>query len=248
MLTQQRKQLLLTRLAKEGRIVAKEVSAELALSEDTIRRDLRELAAEGLLQRVHGGALPASPTVANLAARRSMATEEKRRLGLKAASLIARKQRVFIDGGTTHIELIRALPLDIEITVFTHSPTIAAALEPFGAIDVILVGGRLFRHSMVAVGAEALDQIRRLSFDIGFVGLTGLHPKEGGTTGDFEEAVIKRAFIERSAETIALITSEKVGAVSAYGVCTMKDLASVVVAREADVKGFGKTGVEFIRA
>src|SRR5262245_18461676 len=104
MLTEQRKKLLLDRLAKEGRIIAKDVSQELELSEDTIRRDLRELAAEGLLQRVHGGAMPASPTVANLAARRSMATEEKGRLGRKAATLISRQQRVFIDGGTTHIE------------------------------------------------------------------------------------------------------------------------------------------------
>src|SRR5690242_19137811 len=128
MLTQQRKKLLLDRLAKDGRIIAKDVSRELTLSEDTIRRDLRELAAEGLLQRVHGGALPASPTIANLAARRSMATEEKQRLGRKAATLISRNQRVFIDGGTTHIELIRALPLDLGLTVITHSPTIASAL------------------------------------------------------------------------------------------------------------------------
>src|SRR4051794_22321647 len=153
MLTIQRKQLLLERLRADGRIIAKDVSAELELSEDTIRRDLRELAAEGLLQRVHGGALPASPTVANLAARRSMATDEKRRLGRKAATLVSRKQRVFIDGGTTHTELIRALPLDLDLTVITHSPTIAAALEPHQAIDVILIGGMLYRHSMVAVGA-----------------------------------------------------------------------------------------------
>jgi DeoR/GlpR family transcriptional regulator of sugar metabolism len=248
MLTQQRKQLLLARLAKDGRIIAKEASAELALSEDTIRRDLRELAAEGLLQRVHGGALPASPTVANLAARRSMASAEKRRLGVKAAGLIARKQQVFIDGGTTHVELVRALPLDLNVTVITHSPTIAATLEPFEAIEVILIGGTLFRHSMVAVGAAAIDQIHRLSIDIGFVGLTGLHPEEGGTTGDFEEAAIKRAFIERSAETVALITAEKVGAVSPYGVCAMKELTSVVVAHEANMRDFAKSGMGIIRA
>src|SRR6476659_10313454 len=107
MLTAHRRQLLLDRLGRDGRIVAKDLSVELALSEDTIRRDLRELAGEGLLQRVHGGALPAAPTVANLAQRRGMASDEKRRLGRKAASLISRGQRVFIDGGTTHLELVR---------------------------------------------------------------------------------------------------------------------------------------------
>src|SRR5262249_1563589 len=155
--------LLLDRLAKDGRIIAKDVSQELALSEDTIRRDLRELAADGLLQRVHGGALPASPTIADLAARRSMATEEKEPLGRSAVALISGNQGIFIDGGTTHVELVRALPLDLRLTIITHSPTIAAALEPHRSIDVILIGGQLFRHSMVAVGAAAFEQIQRLN-------------------------------------------------------------------------------------
>lgn len=248
MLTQQRKQLLLDRLTRDGRIIAKDVSIEFGLSEDTIRRDLRDLAGEGLLQRVHGGALPASPTVANLAARRDMATDEKRRLGRKAATLISRKQRVFIDGGTTHLELVRNLPPDLGITVITHSPTIASALEPHQAVDVILIGGMLFRHSMVAVGSAALEAIQRMRIDLGFVGLTGLHPQDGGTTGDFEEAVIKRAIIERSAEAIALVTHEKIGAVSAYGVCAIKDLTSIVAPREAGLKGFTKSGIDLIRA
>src|SRR3954470_23767884 len=149
MLTAHRKQLLLDRLRRDGRVVAKDLSAELDLSEDTIRRDLRELAGEGLLQRVHGGALPASPTVANLAARRDMATDEKRRLGRKAATLVSAGQRIFIDGGTTNLELVRSLPLGTTLTVITHSPTIAAALEPHQSIEVILIGGRLYRHSMV---------------------------------------------------------------------------------------------------
>lgn len=246
MLTEQRKRLLLDRLVHDGRIVAKELSAELGLSEDTIRRDLRELAGEGLLTRVHGGALPASPTVANLAARRAMATDEKRRLGQRAARLIGRGQKVFIDGGTTHLELVRALPADLAVTVITHSPTIAAALEPHQAAEVILIGGRLFRHSMVAVGAEALEQIHRLRIDLGFVGLTGLHPEEGGTTGDFEEAAIKRAIIARSAETVVLVTAEKLGAVSAFEACAMKDLTSLVVTPDVDMKPF--TDVEIIRA
>src|SRR5262245_18754308 len=121
MMTAHRKQLLIDRLRRDGRIIAKDLSVELALSEDTIRRDLRELAAEGLLQRVHGGALPASPTTANLAARRDMAMEEKRSLGRRAATLVSRGQRVFIDGGTTNLELVHNLPVGLPITVVTHS-------------------------------------------------------------------------------------------------------------------------------
>ena len=248
MLTAHRKQLRLERLRRDGRIVAKDLSVELELSEDTIRRDLRELAADGLLQRVHGGALPASPTVADLAARRGMATDEKRRLGMKASTLVSGGQRIFIDGGTTNLELVRNLPLDIALTVITHSPTIAAALEPHRAIEVILIGGRLFRHSMVATGAAAIEAIGRIQVDLCFIGLTGLHPREGGTTGDFEEAAVKRAVMARSAETVTLLTSEKIGAVSAYAVCGGEALASVIVSREANPEGFSSSPFEVIRA
>jgi DeoR/GlpR family transcriptional regulator of sugar metabolism len=248
MLTAHRKQLLLDRLRRDGRIVAKDLSAELELSEDTIRRDLRELAADGLLQRVHGGALPASPTVANLAARRDMATEEKCRLGRRAAMLLSRGQRIFIDGGTTNLELVHNLPVGLPITVVTHSPTIAAALEPHHAIEVILVGGRLFRHSMVATGAAAVEAIGRVQIDLCFIGLTGLHQEEGGTTGDFDEAAIKRAVMARSAETVTLLTSEKIGAVSAYGVCASADLTAVVVSREAVLEGFAGAPFEVLHA
>jgi DeoR/GlpR family transcriptional regulator of sugar metabolism len=246
MLTAHRKQLLLERLRRDGRIVAKDLSVELYLSEDTIRRDLRELAAEGLLQRAHGGALPASPTVADLAERRGMATEEKRRLGAKAATLVSAGQRVFVDGGTTNLELVRHLPLYLALTVVTHSPTIAAALEPHRAVEVILIGGKLFRHSMVATGAAAIEAIGRMQIDLCFVGLTGLHPREGGTTGDFEEAAVKRAVMSRSAETVTLLTREKIGAVSAFAVCGPGALAAIVVSREGELDGFADSPFEVI--
>jgi DeoR/GlpR family transcriptional regulator of sugar metabolism len=246
MLTEQRKRHILEILARDGQVVAKTLSELLRLSEDTIRRDLRELAAEGLLERVHGGALPASPTIASLAARREMASDEKKRLGLQAAKLVGRGSRVFIDGGTTHLELVRNIPLDLHFTAITHSPTIAAALEAHTA-DVIVIGGRLYRHSMVTVGAVAFEAIGRLRFDLAFVGLTGVHASEGGTTGDFEEAGIKRAIIARAAETAVLLTSEKIGAASSHKVCEVKDIADLVVAGDADLKDLPLQGVEILR-
>ena len=113
MLTTQRKRLILDVLARDGQIVAKHLSRELALSEDTIRRDLRELAAEGLLQRVHGGALPASPTAVGLPARRGIALQAKAALGRRAARLIEPGQTVIFDGGTTNLEIVRHLAPEI---------------------------------------------------------------------------------------------------------------------------------------
>src|SRR3954447_9929024 len=113
MLTRQRKEYLLDLLGKTGQIVAKTISQELGLSEDTIRRDLRELAAEGRLQRVHGGALPSSPAVADFAARQQLAPEGKRAVGKAAASMIRPGQVVILDGGTTTLQLATHLPAEL---------------------------------------------------------------------------------------------------------------------------------------
>lgn len=229
MMTSQRKRLILDTLEREGQVVAKALSERLETSEDTIRRDLRELARDGLLQRVHGGALPASPTVAPLHVRRDLSTEAKIRLGRAGAALIQPGQTVILDGGTTNLELVRQLSSGLVFTAVTHSPTIAAAFEDRPAVDVILIGGKLFRHSMVAVGALALESIARLRADLFFLGATGVHGEEGLTTGDFEEAAVKRALMARAAETVVLATPEKIGAVSSAKIASLDALAMLVV-------------------
>src|SRR5947209_20495652 len=99
MLTSQRKQLILNKLQRDGQVVAKALSQELALSEDTIRRDLRELAHEGLLQRVHGGALPASAAAVDFAGRQRLATEGKVAIGRAAALMVQAGQGIILAGG-----------------------------------------------------------------------------------------------------------------------------------------------------
>ena len=154
MLAAARKELLLDRLRRDGRIVAKEIAAELGLSEDSIRRDLRELDAAGLAVRVYGGALPASPAVADYAARTAVSPDSKRRVAAAAVALIQPGATVILDGGTTTLAMVDALPRTLPCTVITHSPTIAASLLEHTA-EVLLIGGRLFKHSAVACGAAA---------------------------------------------------------------------------------------------
>jgi len=247
MLTSERRQILLQRLAQDGRLVATELAAEFDTSEDTIRRDLRELAAEGLLVRVHGGALPASPAVQPLAARRAIAPDLKARLARRAARLLRPGMTVILDGGTTHAALVAALPDDLELTVITHSPTIATLLEPFPRVDVILVGGRLLRHSMVAVGAEAIEAFLRVRADLCFLGVTGVHAEAGLTTGDHEEAAIKRRMSAQAAETVVIATPDKLGAISHFGIVPLAEVTTLVIAKETEPKLDGWNG-ELIRA
>ena len=248
MLTEQRKLLLLSYLQKRGRIVAKKMAEKWEISEDTIRRDLRELAAEGKLQRVHGGALPASPAIASLDVRRNTAVDEKARLGKAGAKLVEDGMSVFIDGGTTSLALVQYLSLDLRVTIFTHSPAIAAVFESHPNVKLILIGGIIFRHSMVAVGAAASEAILQVRADLFFLGVTGLHPEQGLTTGDYEEAQIKRLIAGRSAETICLVTSEKLGAASAFPIMPVASLSKLIIDKEVPPPALGENVPQIIHA
>ena len=251
MLTQERKAHLLDILGREGRVVAKAVSQQLGLSEDTIRRDLRELAAEGLLQRVHGGALPASPALADLSARRKLSAQGKLAIGKAAARTVRAGQIVMLDGGTTAIAVATSLPTDLALTVVTHSPDVAVALIDNPGVEVELIGGRIFKHSNVAVGTVAAEAIGRIRADVFFMGVTGIHAEFGLTTGDREEAAIKRALSRQAAETIVLASREKLGAVSAYDVVGLSDIEGMIVEKdvpEADLKPFLALGLNVLRA
>lgn len=228
MLTSERKELIQRRLREEGRLVAKSFSQQLGVSEDTIRRDLRELAKDGLLQRVHGGALPASPAIADYSAREEIASASKAKLGRAAAKLIKPGQIVFLDGGTTNLQLARHLPLDLHATIITHSPSIAVELARHPLVEVELIGGRLFKHSVVTMGAASAEAISGIRADMFFMGATGVHAEAGVTTGNREEAAIKRLIAQRSAETILIATGDKLGAASPYSIIPMAEIATLV--------------------
>jgi DeoR/GlpR family transcriptional regulator of sugar metabolism len=228
-LTAQRKKLILDRLAATGQIVAKELAAELNTSEDTIRRDLRELARDGKLQRVHGGALPASQAVAELRVREQLSPDDKLELGRAGASLIQSGQVVILDGGTTAVQIARHLPPGLRATIVTHSPNVAVEAAACASVEIVVLGGRLFRHSMVNVGASVIDAASQLRADLYFMGATGVHPQEGLTTGDREEASVKRALHRRAAETVVLASSEKLLAASPYVIVPLDAVHLVVV-------------------
>jgi DeoR/GlpR family transcriptional regulator of sugar metabolism len=251
MLTSQRKDYILKILKDQGQVIAKSLSRELGLSEDTIRRDLRELAAEGRLQRVHGGALPSSPAIVDFAGRQQLAPDEKLAVGRAAAKMIRPGQVVILDGGTTTLQVAAHLPMDLRATVVTHSPTIAVALVQHPNIEVVLIGGRLFKHSVVTVGAAAVAAIARIRADLYLMGVTGIHPETGLTTGDLEEAHIKRALIASAAETHVLLTAEKINAASPYLIAPLSDIDGIVVesgVTQEALEPYERLGLSIVRA
>jgi DeoR/GlpR family transcriptional regulator of sugar metabolism len=234
MLAAERRDFLLARLRADGKVVAKDIAGEIGIAEDSIRRDLRDLAAAGLCQRVYGGALPAAPAAADYATRASVAAASKRRVAAAAAALIRPGSTVLLDGGTTALALTAALPSDLSATIVTHSPTVAAALVAHRTVDVYVLGGRLFKHSAVACGAAAVEAAARINADMFFLGVTGVHHRAGLTTGDPDEAAMKRALAARAAETYVLASAEKIGAASPYSVIPISDISGIVLDVPAD--------------
>ena len=228
MLPAQRRDVLLAQLSEDGRIVVKELAPRLGVTEDSLRRDLRELASAGLCQRVYGGALPVSPATADYATRQDVALQSKRNVAARAAGLITSGSTVILDGGTTTLEVARRLPVELEATVVTHSPTVAAALVEHPSVEIFLIGGRIFKHSAVASGAAAVEAAAAVNADLFLLGVTGIHPEAGLTTGDSDEAAMKRALARRAADTYVLGSTEKIGTASRFAVLPLEEVAGLV--------------------
>ena len=234
MLPAQRRDALLHRLRQDGRLVAREAALELGVTEDLVRRDLRELAAAGLCQRVYGGALPVSPALADYAARGAVATSSKERVARAPVRLVLPGSTLLLDGGTTALAVARALPPDLAVTVVTHSPTVAAALVTHPTAEVVVLGGRLFKHSAVTCGAAAAEAAQGVQADVFLLGVTGVHPRAGLTTGDADEAAMKRTLARRAADTWVLASTEKIGAASPFTVLPLREVSGVITDAPAE--------------
>jgi DeoR/GlpR family transcriptional regulator of sugar metabolism len=228
MLTAERKQAILARLERDGRVVASQLVTSLGVSEDTVRRDLRDLADQGLLHRVHGGALACAPATVSFARRLEVGQAEKTALADAALPLLDGARVIVLDGGTTALELARRLPPLYDGTVVTNAPPVASALSSHPKAEVVLVGGRLLKDAQVAVGAAAVEALRTVRADVCVLGICSLHPDAGVTTLDNDEADVKRAMVACSGVVIALATADKLRSVSPWVVASLADVDHLV--------------------
>ena len=253
MLSAERKQAILQRAGQHGRVVAAELSREFGVSEDTIRRDLRELAAEGLLHRVHGGALPLPrpPVAVSSASRAGQAPEAKAAIARAAARLVRAGQVIAIDGGTTPLEVAQNLPPDLRATVVTHSLPVLAALATHPGIELIAVGGRVFGEALVTAGPVAVDAYGGIRPDVCFFGVAGIDVEAGLTALNQEEALVKRAMVERAAQVVAVAAADKLGTAGPFAVASIGRVTHLVTDRSAPeetLARFRDAGLEVITA
>jgi DeoR/GlpR family transcriptional regulator of sugar metabolism len=251
MLSAERKRLILESIGRDGRVVAAELSQRFDVSEDTIRRDLRELASEGLVQRVHGGALPKAPVVQSYAARASQAPAAKAAIARAAAGLVRSGQVIAIDGGTTPLQVAENLPRDLRATIITHSLPVVNALAGRDGLELIAIGGRIMGDTLVAVGAAAVDAYRALHPDVCIVGVAGIDVTAGLTALNTDEAAVKRAMVEGGRQVVAVAAADKLGTAGPFVVSPIARITDLVTDRAASpevLQTFESAGLHVITA
>ena len=221
----------------------------LNVSEDTVRRDLKELADKGIVRKVHGGAVANSLIPPEYREQNIGHIGQKRIIAEKALSLVRDGQLIIIDGGTTNLELVRQFPEGLKATVFTNSIPIANELCTHSEIDLFFFGGKVLKSVRVTIGMDVLHFLSDLNADICFIGARSLHASLGITTTRREEAQIKRKLAEVSNQVAALVTSDKVGTIQPFRVVELEEVHTIVTELPpgaAEMRPFRDKGIEVL--
>ena len=236
-LPDERQQIILARLARSGRVLAVDLARDLGTSEDTVRRDLRELAAAGLCRRVYGGALPLSPALGTLAEREVGSPSSKAALGQATALLVQILMRpgqvLFLDAGSTNHAVARALSPGLGLTVATNAPAIALTLLGKPGIEVLVIGGRLNARVGAAIGGRALRDAREIRADLAILGACAVNAQTGFATFDPDDAEFKRLVAEAASAVAVAVTTDKLGTPAPYAVIPISAVLHLVVEDDA---------------
>ncbi|TGB01134.1 DeoR/GlpR family DNA-binding transcription regulator [Halobacillus salinus] len=228
MLKQERQQLIVDILNEEHKVIASDLSKRLSVSEDTIRRDLKELDHQGIIKRVHSGALRKGPPVEDFSTREGISFETKSNLATKALELIKDDMVLMIDGGTTNLQLVHQLPLSFKGTVITNSPPIAMGFANHEDVEVIMVGGTLFKQSMVNLGIDTCEALDSMRVDMYIMGIYKIDPQMGISVPSMSEALVKKKIASISTEIVGMVTNDKLDTISNHIVCPSNELTYLI--------------------
>lgn len=215
-------------LKRNRRIHITTICTELGVSDDTLRRDLAEMESQGLLTRVHGGAVPRSDTSVKILERYDTERQAKKRMAEKLVALLQDGDTLLIDGGTSNLEVAKALPRDMTLTVFTNSFPIANELFSHIRHHTQFIGGEVDGEGQVTLGISTYRELQTLRTDWAIIGVSDLHPTEGAFCIKREEALIKSAILERGRKRVVMASSKKLDRARTYRIASLADITHIV--------------------
>ena len=211
--TEPRRQQILNLLEETGTLNVNELAERFEVSLVTIRKDLDELAAQGVLQRTFGGAVFSHRSRFNESFRERIQQQrdQKRAVAIAALGYIKDGDTIILDAGSTTLALAQLLK-DHAKSVFVITCSVPAALElSSGGYDILLLGGIIRNKSLALLGRETLAILERYRADKAFLGSSGFTAKRGHSTPNPEDAQIKEAIMRAADETYVLVDSSKYG-------------------------------------
>ncbi|KXX69683.1 DeoR/GlpR family DNA-binding transcription regulator [Flammeovirga sp. SJP92] len=260
MLKEERQQFILDEIRKNNKVLSSELSISLNVSEDTIRRDLRELSDSGKIRRVHGGAVKNADSTEehsdvssyipfSYEDREVYSKAKKEVIADKAISLIKDDLVILIDGGTTNLEITKKLPKDLKATIITNCLPIATSLAPYRFLDVYFLGGKLLPNALVTVGYSVINELSDIKADLCFMGTRSIDVNRGITDIDREEVEVKGAMANASRKVISVAASDKLMTAQPFLGVKLKHVNTIITELNptSDVlRPFVNEGVEVI--
>jgi len=228
MLKKERQAFILHQVNLHNKVLSASLSEEMRVSEDTVRRDLQELADEGRIIKVHGGALSQSFGYGSVPAAKIYSHELKKNIAQKVVTLIKDGMFILTTGGTTIIEIARILPPQLKATFITGSVTAVLEYTQHPNIEVIMIGDKVSKSSKITVGGDAIAKIKQIKADLCLMGVNSIDPVHGVTDNDWDVVQVKKAMIESSQKTVCLSISEKLNSFQPIQICQLADIDILV--------------------
>ena len=226
--TGRRRDFILRQILDLGRVEVKKLAQDMAVSEATVRRDLRSLADLSQIELEYGGATLPRATDFSFRSKAMRNVEAKRVIGGLAAGLVTDNELIFIDSGTTCFEMSHHLKRRRGLHVIVNSARLAFELGNSAEISVILVGGHYRPERMDSVGPLATTTIEQLRGYVAFVGADGLSRDFGVSASDIESAHLYRQAIRNARETILLVDHTKLMTPSLFKICEIDEISRIV--------------------
>ncbi len=204
MLKEERHKIILREINLHNKVLSTDLVDQLVVSDDTIRRDLNELAEQGLVLKVHGGAMSKTFHYPFNGQNEVYALDAKRVIADKTIGLFKKDMMILLEGGTTIMEIAKHIPDGLQATIFTVSPHVALTLAEHEHIQVITIGGRLAKNANIHTGASVINELSNIKTDLCIIGTNGISVEHGLTDSDWEIVHVMKAMI-RTAKKVAVV-------------------------------------------